>query len=404
MATETLPQRLAPQGHIPVNTKLDVTSRPRSHSQVDAFSPVNNDGCFEFDRVLKSGYVQKRTQKTKKWKNVYLVLRPSTLSMYKTDKEDRLRHQIYLSELTAVAELKDPKHKRQHVFGIFSPSRNYHFQAPSAQDAREWIEFIRKDARIDEEEDEMFLARPRAAQPPMNGSQPLPVIGAVDRLGDHDRFLSSSPEPLGAPAPKYGSRRRSSVLESSGWSGGELASHSDFSDNEGPRVRDSYMEAHAVQSPPNPPLSSGSQHPGIGVRSASQISVSNLEQDPDRVIWQGWLYFLRTRRGVRQWKDMWAVLRPRNLILYKDESEYKAQWILPISSIVNVVDTDPLSKSKKHCLLVISEEKRYKFCAHNEEGLVRCIGAFKSLLAKRRELEARAAAATQPTIPQDAAQ
>ena len=46
-------------------TKLDVSPRPRSHSNVDAFSPVNNDGCFEFDRVIKSGYVQKRTQKTK---------------------------------------------------------------------------------------------------------------------------------------------------------------------------------------------------------------------------------------------------------------------------------------------------------------------------------------------------
>ncbi|KAJ3517579.1 hypothetical protein NM208_g14683 [Fusarium decemcellulare] len=129
----------------------------------------------------------------------------------------------------------------------------------------------------------------------------------------------------------------------------------------------------------------------MGIRSASQTSVSNIEQDPDRVIWQGWLYFLRNRRGMRQWKDMWAVLRPRNLILYKDESEYTARWILPLSSIVNVVDIDPLSKSKKHCLQVITEEKSYRFCAHDEDALVRCIGAFKSLLAKRRELEARVA-------------
>lgn len=122
--------------------------------------------------------------------------------------------------------------------------------------------------------------------------------------------------------------------------------------------------------------------------------MSNVEQDPDRVIWQGWLYLLRHRRGMRQWKDMWAVLRPRNLILYKDESEYTARWILPLSAVVNVVDIDPLSKSKKHCLQVITEEKSYRFCAHDEDALVRCIGAFKSLLAKRRELEARAAATT----------
>ena len=32
---------------------------------MDAYSPVNQNGSFEFDRVIKSGYVQKRTQKTK---------------------------------------------------------------------------------------------------------------------------------------------------------------------------------------------------------------------------------------------------------------------------------------------------------------------------------------------------
>lgn len=49
-----------------LNTKFDFSARPRSHSNIEAaFSPVNNDGCFDFDRVVKSGYVQKRTQKTK---------------------------------------------------------------------------------------------------------------------------------------------------------------------------------------------------------------------------------------------------------------------------------------------------------------------------------------------------
>jgi len=36
-----------------------------SHLAIDTFSPVNQNGSFEFDRVLKSGYVQKRTRRTK---------------------------------------------------------------------------------------------------------------------------------------------------------------------------------------------------------------------------------------------------------------------------------------------------------------------------------------------------
>ncbi|KAF4972470.1 hypothetical protein FZEAL_9588 [Fusarium zealandicum] len=396
----TLVERLAPIVQAQATTKLDISPRPRSHSNVDAaFSPVNNDGCFDFDRVVKSGYVQKRTQKTKsnlspqKWKTVYLVLRPNTISLYKTEKEDRLRHQIYLSELTAVAELKDRKQKRQNVFGLFSPSRNYHFQAPSGEDAQEWISLIRRDARIDEEEDEMFLASPRVTRQSLSGTKPLPINGSLDRAGDNEHFLSSSPEPMGTSFPKFGnlgSRRRSSILEYSGLSGAEFASHSDLSDNEAYRGYDASFDSLAVQTPSGVPPQGVVRQPCM--RSASQTSVSNLEQDPDRVIWQGRLYFLRNRRGVRQWKDMWAVLRPRNLIMYKDESEYTAQRILPLSSIVNVVDIDPLSKSKKHCIQVITEEKSYRFCAHDEEALVRCIGAFKSLLAKRRELEARAAA------------
>lgn len=35
------------------------------HLGLDVFSPVNQNGSFEFDRVLKSGEAQKRTRKTK---------------------------------------------------------------------------------------------------------------------------------------------------------------------------------------------------------------------------------------------------------------------------------------------------------------------------------------------------
>lgn len=36
-----------------------------AHLNLDTFSPVNQNGSFEFDRVLKCGFVQKRTRKTK---------------------------------------------------------------------------------------------------------------------------------------------------------------------------------------------------------------------------------------------------------------------------------------------------------------------------------------------------
>ncbi|KAL1880497.1 hypothetical protein VTK73DRAFT_5884 [Phialemonium thermophilum] len=379
------------------------TYKHPNHLGVSTFSPVTKNGSFEFDRVIKSGYVQRRTQRTKTWKTIFLVLRPNALSIYKSEQEDRLQHKIYLSDLTAVAILKDPKNKRQNVFGLFSPAQNYHFQAPTMKDALEWVELIRKEARIEEEEEEMFLASPVVQRQSYIGF----AAGSNSALSppDPDRPVSSSPEPPDVSASTYPPMAgRPTQLDSSGLSGNELTSHSDFSDTDVHQSQGVPVKNLAVQ-PPFPLQVLSPERPVLGPRNSSQVSGVNVDQnDPDRVIWQGWLYFLRSKRGVRQWKDSWAVLRPRNLILYKDESEYSVLFIVYLSSILNVVDVDPISRSKFHCLQIITEEKTYRFCAHDEESLVQCLGAFKSLLAKRRELEAKAkanaAAATTVSITQ----
>lgn len=306
---------------------------------------------------------------------------------------------IYTSELSAVTFLKDPKNKRQNIFGLFAPARNYHFEAPSLKDAQEWVELIRKDARIEEEEEHMFLASPvvrRQTFAPVgmmqNGS------GTTKTLpNDSDRPASSSPEPIDPRSSRSvpSTARRLSHNDYSGLSGNELASHSDFSDNEGQRAHGASIESLTARSPGTSAiqLETGSNdRPILGNRNGSQLSGLNLENDPDRVVWQGWLWLLNSKRGLKQWKNRWAVLRPRNLILYKDEAEYKASFILALGAIVNIVDIDPVSRTKLHCFQAITDEKSYRFCAHDEEALVRCLGAFKSLLSKRRELEARAAA------------
>ncbi|KAK5653120.1 hypothetical protein OQA88_9219 [Cercophora sp. LCS_1] len=380
-----------PPSSIAMPPQCSVTSRLRSRLGLDTFSPVNQNGSFEFDRVIKSGYVQKRTSKTKAWRTIFLVLRPNTLSIYKSDKEEKLRHKVYLSDLTAVTLLKDPKNKRPNVFGLFSPSKNFHFQAATLEDAQDWVDLIRKDARIEEEEEEMFLASPVVRRQSFLGTS-IPDTDPRRTVSEFERLQSSSPEPLPTRVrlPKSAAGRRPSQIDSSGMSGAELASHSDFSDIEGHRLPGASIESFAVKSPPN---AQAPTRPGTGPTSTSQASGINIETDPDRIVWQGWLGFFRSKNGIRQWKKSWAVLRPRNLILYKDESEYSVLFIVYLSSIVNVVDIDPMSRTKKHCLQIITEEKGYKFCAKDEEQLVQCLGAFKSLLAKRRELEAKAAAA-----------
>ncbi|KAK7530669.1 uncharacterized protein J3D65DRAFT_132210 [Phyllosticta citribraziliensis] len=381
------------------------------HLGLGMFSPVNQNGSFEFDRVLKSGEVMKRTRKTKNWKTVYLVLRPHTLSIYKDRDETRLRHQIALSELTAVARQRDSAKRAKHVFGLFSPSRNFHLAALSDNDAQDWVELIRRESRIDEEEEEMMQTSPPQGRNAERGRSTHRKL--------REQMLSSSSEGEGVARPSssvkpeglHSARRPSHNLA---YSGNEQASFSDFSDTPGPSgFRDSTL-SFSQPNDPNTTYDSSGGRPSLA-QNVSQMSTissaiycnpqSNQKPDDERVICQGWLYILKSKGGVRQWKKLWAVLRPRALGLYKNEEEYSATLILPFPSLLNAVEIDPISKSKRFCLQLIAEERNYRLCAPDEDALAKWLGALKSLLAKRKEVELQrqaAAAAAEKEKERDA--
>lgn len=315
------------------------------------------------------------------------MLRPNFLSIYKDQNEDKLRHKIPLSDLTTVAFLKDPKQKRQNVFGLFTPSRNYHLEATTRQDANEWLDLIRKEARIEEEEEEMLLASPTGNQTTSfpGFERAMQLRNEQKRLHD-ERVGSSSPEPSDpipvakrTEAPSLAATRR--VSHTIEYSGNEIASHSDMSDLEVSHARgnshtSAFEESLAVQSP----------NTISNARNMSQQTFSpSSAEDPERVVWQGYLLYLKTKGGVRQWKDCWAVVRPKNIALYKNEEEYSPRLIIGMGSVINAVEVDPISRTKRLCLQVITEEKSYKFCARSEEQLDKSLGAIKSLLARRKE-------------------
>lgn len=326
-----------------------------------------------------------------------MVLRPNYLSIYKDQNEEKLRHKINLADLTAVAFLKDPKQKRQNVFGLFSPSRNYHLEAISKKDAEQWVNLIRQEARIEEEEEEMLLASPGGnAVGSYQGFERTMQQRSTSKALHDERLGSSSPEPgeiLARPqrseAITSGQRRPSHTIE---YSGTDLASQSDLSDIEPPRARDASKFSildDPIASPPQNSQLNGTEVSMREARNVSQTSGFNAEVDPERVVWQGYLLYLKSKGGVRQWKDLWVVIRVKNFALYKNDSEYSPVLIIPLSAVINAVEIDPISRTKRNCMQVITEEKSYKFCAHNEDGLDKSLGAFKSLLAKRKEQEAK---------------
>lgn len=309
------------------------------------------------------------------WKSIYLVLRPNCLSIYRDKDETKLRHQINLAEITAVARQRDSKKKMDHVFGIFSPARNYHLSASTEKEAQQWVDLIRREARIDEEEGDMTLMSPTGTKTFTGFDRARRDVLSPNNASSSSEIDTERPPSSVAPEHMHSARRPSQALN---YSGNERSSVSDcdFSDTGAFQASVTSLPKKVAQQK----------------RNVSQQSNIGATPDEERVVCHGWLYLLKSKGGVRQWRRVWVVLRPKGLAIYKTDDEYSATHIIPFASIIDAVDIDSVSRSKQYCMQVISEEKNFRFCAPDENALAKWLGAFKSLLIRRRESQQKRAA------------
>ncbi|OJD23200.1 hypothetical protein ACJ73_05448 [Blastomyces percursus] len=376
-------------------TQRGFSSR-HGHLNLDTFSPVNENGSFAFDQVLKRGKVLRRSKNKhafkSSWKPGYLVLRPNLLSLYKDAEEAELQLSIDLSDVTAVALLKATKSKRQHIFGIFSPSNNYRFQATSEADAESWVERIRNESCSDDAGsfEGYDIAENKKPGEAAESASETDCDGR--RASQHD-----------APSIRSGNRQARQQLSHTtthDYSGNEIASCSDFSDavaSATPHRSTASLPHHDGSSlSPSSPLD---RRPSLP-RDTAQLADGSLGNlDPERVVCHGHLLCLKSKKGVRQWKKLWAVLRPQNICFYKDQQEYGATKIIPMLQVINAAEIDPISRSKKFCLQIIADDRTYRFCAPDEEALAKWLGALKSLLVRRHGSASKHAAGPTVTGP-----
>ena len=382
----------------------------------DIFSPVNQNGSFEFDRVLKSGQVYRRVKKKgawkPSWKSAHLVLRPNLLSVYKDADATELWASINLSDVTAVARVR--KTNTQNVFGVFAPSKNYHFQGLSEQDTADWIDRVRSEAPIDEDE-EFLMASPENKSRKENNAN-YETTDFSDAFDDR----ASSPEPnYGSLRSRKGRSRANTAQripsQIQEYSGNEMmTSCSDFSDGGlGDTVANTLPQGVVGKSPPrkqlvtdpNNPAAIAGTSPGrpTPLRNISQLSIietgnvndlytsSGGQPDPSRVIRQGYLLTLRRSSGVKSWKRLWIVLRLNSLSFYKTEAEYALVKLIDMSSVINAAEIDPVSRTKDHCFQIILEDKTYRFSCNGENDLNAWLGALKSVLSRIKRRRANSA-------------
>lgn len=125
---------------------------------------------------------------------------------------------------------------------------------------------------------------------------------------------------LGSSSPEFGTNPGAVKIRAMGgggissqtldYSGAEVGSFSSMSD--GARISQlslgGAIDSGAETEPP---------HPGVD-RNMSGFS-SHDAMDDSRVVWHGYLYCLKSKGGVKQWKKYWVVLRTANLAFYKTE-------------------------------------------------------------------------------------
>lgn len=260
------------------------------------------------------------------WKPGYLVLRPNLLSVYKDEDEARLLLSITLTEVTAVAPVSSTRHPRDYTWSVFTPSKNYRFQSVSDQDAEDWIERIRSELHVDEEEEAILAeskSRPANSSALSDPDDQQGVITASELSDFGETEQQQQPQRVTSPSPelfKTLSRGRNLPFIQE-YSGNEMTEFSDLSDGPDSQARAQQQRlskqkaSGAGGASASNTASDQPQRPSLARESASSGPLG----DPDRVIYQGYLQVLRSKRGVRQWKKLWVVLRPISLALYKDD-------------------------------------------------------------------------------------
>ena len=372
------------------------TPNARPLSNIGPLSPVNQNGSFAFDRIIKSGRIERRVKKKgawkASWKSAYLVLRPNLLSIYKDENETELKVAVTMSDVTAVASVKKSNH--ENVFGIFTPSKNYHFSAATTRETSDWIAILRMESRTQDPED---LAPPNAGF--TQGDQGYET---TDVSAEED-FEPGSPEAaqwnVKGQKARMTSQSSFDPRRASGhplYSGNEsfATSQSDFSDGFGSSVPGSrgYLSGSIPVASPltpipddtpttsRPGLNRGLSHMSDIVSPSKAVLKQTATTTDSRIVRQGHLKLSRTISGVKQWKTIWMVLRINSLAFFKSSRDTIPLMTIPIISVIEAAEVE---RKKQNCFQVISEEKTYRFQAESEDELESWLGAFMSVLVKQ---------------------
>ncbi|KAJ3162412.1 hypothetical protein HDU86_004892 [Geranomyces michiganensis] len=120
--------------------------------------------------------------------------------------------------------------------------------------------------------------------------------------------------------------------------------------------------------------------------------------DDSVVIMQGYLekrvahnYKKIATAGVKGWKKRWFVLRGGSLFGYKNDGEYVVKRLIPLSSVLDILEIDPQGKHHSFCFKIVLPKRQLVLCADTEKEMSLWIAGLRNIHgAVRRDSSAGA--------------
>lgn len=327
--------------------------------------------------ILVSTYLLKRN-KSHNWQKKWFVLRRNQLSYYKDSKEYKASKVIPIADILSFSQIPD---NHSNHFIVVTNERIYHLRALDSKDFAKWTGSLEMILKMNEEEEEEFvgsnhLFRPRKISDNLviKNSKDIDFMEELNHDTQQQLNFSGTDDNFTSGLSDGGSGSIPTNLNQS---------TSSFQ-NQFPTPIPEEKPA-VFSSPPPPPTSNNDPNQ----EDPSVLVYNSLSSDsPEHIIDQG--YLLRLKKVYNQWKRYYIILTNKFLYFYKNHKDFESHKVykkINLDDLIDVVELDPLSKSKTYCMLLITPMKRIRFCAENEEELTRWLVLLKTIVKTRKKKE-----------------
>lgn len=313
--------------------------------------------------ILISSYLSKRN-KSHNWQKKWFVLRRNQLSYYKDSKEYKASKVIPIADILSFSKIPD---NHSHHFIIVTNERIYHLRALDSAEFTQWQEQLDMILKINEIEQKELVESDNFFRP-RKISENLVIKdakeGSVEDLNHDIQNLNFS-----------GTDDNFTSGLSDGGGAGSLGI-----------TNHSTQSFHLNQLPPPIPEAEESETAFTQEQEQEQQNYNSLSpESPEHLIDKG--YLLRLKKRYNQWKRYYIILTNKYLYFYKTIKDYETGKVykrINLDDLIDVVELDPLSKSKVYCMLIITPMKRIRFCAANEEELTKWLVLLKTIVKTRK--------------------